>query len=63
GEPFTTRRTSLEDRLLTALRLRQQRLLGLRWSDLRARVSLGPPAQPRFRLPFAPLPAKFINIF
>lgn len=63
GEPFTTRRTSLEDRLLTALRLRQQRHLGLRWSDLRARVSLGPPAQPRFRPPFAPLRAEFINIF
>lgn len=41
GAPFTIRRTWLEDRLLNLLRIRQQRLRGLTWSDVRTSSAIG----------------------
>lgn len=48
GAPFTIRRTWLEDRLLNLVRIRQQWLRGLRWSDVRTWPAIGE-AYPRKR--------------
>jgi len=59
GEPFTIRRTWLEERLLGALRLRALHYFGLRVRDRTARVALVRPAHPPrdFQLPLRILQA------
>ena len=52
GQPFTIRRTPLEDRLLQWLRIRQLRRLGMRWTDVRTYSALGEEPARRSFMPF-----------
>jgi phenylacetate-CoA ligase len=51
GAPLTIRRTWFEERLLHAIRLKQQMKLGLRPTDMRAGVSIGKRIGSRWELP------------
>ncbi|MGE5568032.1 MAG: phenylacetate--CoA ligase family protein [Rhodospirillales bacterium] len=54
GDPFTICRTWFENQLLHLLLIRQLRLYGLRWTDLRTSTALGEQPAPQRWNPFDP---------